>query len=160
MNNLYSFSSEISDLSENEHSTIQEAIGILESRLRKSEVFTSPDSVKKFCQLHIAAEKDEYFCCLFLDNKHQLIKFERLFRGTIDGATVYPRVVARRAIELNAAAAIFTHNHPSGNCKPSQADIKITSKLKDVLDLIDIRVLDHIIVGTADAVSMAERGLI
>jgi DNA repair protein RadC len=148
------------DFSENQEATIQEAIGILESRLRTSEAFTTPGAVKRYCQLNLAKEKDEYFCCLFLDNQHHLLSFERLFRGTIDGANVYPRVVARRALEMNAAAVIFAHNHPSGNTEPSQADIRITEKLKDALTLIDIRVLDHIVAGTVGSVSMAERGLL
>jgi len=98
---------------ESQQATIREAIGILESRLRTTKAFTSPSDVKHFCQLHIAVEKDEHFCCMFLDSQHRLIAFERLFRGTVDGASVYPRVVVRRALELNAAATIFTHNHPS-----------------------------------------------
>lgn len=146
--------------SPDQETTIREAIGILENRLQSSEVFSSPTVVKQFCQLNIAREKDEYFCCLFLDSQHRLIAFERVFRGTIDGASVYPRVIVRRALELNAAATIFTHNHPSGLAEPSQADIRITERLKEALNLIDIRTLDHIVVGTIDSVSMAERGLI
>ncbi len=125
----------------NQKATIREAIGILESRLRKTKAFSSPSDVKQFCQLHIADEKDEHFCCMFLDSQHRLIAFERLFRGTVDGASVYPRVVVRRALELNAAAVIFTHNHPSGLPEPSNADIKITQRLKDALALVDVRVL-------------------
>jgi DNA repair protein RadC len=97
---------------------------------------------------------------MFLDSQHRLIAFERLFRGTIDGASVYPRVVVRRALELNAAAVIFTHNHPSGVPEPSTADINITKRLKDALGLIDVRVLDHIIAGTDGTSSMAESGLL
>jgi DNA repair protein RadC len=144
----------------NQQATIQEAIGILESKLRTTEVFTGPTDVKQFCQLHIAQEKDEHFCCMFMDNQHRLIAFERLFRGTIDGASVHPRVVVRRALELNAAAMILTHNHPSGFPEPSTADTKITQRLKDALRLVDVRVLDHVIVGTDGTCSMAERGLI
>ena len=140
--------------------TIREAVGILESRLTLTEAFTSPIEVKQYCRLKIGHKKDEFCCCLFLDNQHRLIAFERLFRGTIDGAAVYPRVVVRRALELNAAAVIFTHNHPSGVTEPSSADIKMTKKLKEALGFIDVRVLDHIIAGTADAMSMAESGLI
>ena len=140
--------------------TFQEAVGILESRLRSTAAFTSPVEVKQYCRLKIGHKKDEHFCCLFLDTKHRLIAFERLFRGTIDGAAVHPRVVVRRALELNAAAVIFTHNHPSGVTEPSSADIKMTKKLKEALGFIDVRVLDHIVAGTADATSMAESGLI
>ena len=143
-----------------EVATIREAVGILESRLTSTEAFTSPTEVKQYCRLKVGHKKDEFFCCLFLDNQHRLIAFERLFRGTIDGAAVHPRVVVRRALELNSAAVIFTHNHPSGVTEPSSADIKITKRLKDALGFIDVRVLDHIVVGTADATSMAESGLI
>jgi len=145
---------------ESQQATIREAIGILESRLRTTKAFTSPSDVKQFCQLHIAVEKDEYFCCMFLDSQHRLIAFERLFRGTVDGASVYPRVVVRRALELNAAALILTHNHPSGLPEPSTADTKITQRLKEALALIDVRVLDHVIVGTDGTSSMAESGLL
>lgn len=142
-----------------QQATIQEAIGILESRLRTTKAFTNTSDVKQFCQLHIAHERDEHFCCMFMDTQHRLIAFERLFSGTVDGASVYPRVVVRRALELNAAALIFTHNHPSGEPKPSTSDISITKRLKDALHLIDVRVLDHIITGAAETVSLAETGL-
>ena len=148
------------ELTSIQQATIQEAIGILESRLQASKAFTCPSEVKQFCQLQIAHEKDEHFCCMFLDNQHRLIGFERLFRGTIDGANVYPRVVVRRALELNAAALILTHNHPSGLPKPSTADIKITQRLKEALGLVDVRVLDHVVVGTEGTTSMAEAGLL
>ena len=137
---------------------IKEAIGILESRIRKTEFLTRSTDVKRFCQLQIAEEKDEQFCCLFLDNQHRLITFERLFRGTIDGANVHPRVVVRRALELNSAAVILAHNHPSGITDPSQADISITYRLKKALEYIDVRVLDHVIVGIEGTTSMAEVG--
>jgi DNA repair protein RadC len=146
--------------SDSEHATINEAIGILESRLRTTKAFTSPSDVKQFCQLHIAGEKDEHFCCMFLDSQHRLIAFEKLFRGTVDGASVYPRVVVRRSLELNAAALILTHNHPSGLPEPSTADTRITQRLKEALALVDVRVLDHVIVGTDGTSSMAEAGLL
>lgn len=143
-----------------QRTTIREAIGILESRLRTTETFTKPIAVKQFCQLHVAAEKDEYFCCLFLNAQHQLLAFERLFRGTVDGASVHPRIVVRRALELNAAAVVFTHNHPSGATKPSKEDVSITKRLKESLGLIDVRVLDHIVVGSTGSTSMTEEGLL
>lgn len=148
------------DLSEAQRTTIREAIDILESRIRNPQAFTSPDAVRDFCRLHLATERDEQFCCLFLDTKHRLLLFERLFNGTVDGASVYPRVVVRRALELNAGAVIFTHNHPSGQPEPSQADIRITENLKSALALVDVRVLDHLVVGLEGSVSLAERGLI
>ena len=149
-----------SGLADSQQATIREAIGILESRLRTTKAFTSPSDVKQFCQLHIAQEKDEYFCCMFLDSQHRLLAFEKLFRGTVDGASVYPRVVVRRSLELNAAALILTHNHPSGLPEPSTADTKITQRLKDALALVDVRVLDHVLVGTDGTSSMAEAGLL
>jgi DNA repair protein RadC len=148
------------EIGDAQQATIREAIGILESRLQTTEAFTSPSAVKQFCQLQIAQEKDEHFCCLFLDSQHRLIAFERLFSGTIDGASVYPRVVVRRSLELNAAALILTHNHPSGLPDPSSADTKITQRLKEALALVDVRVLDHVIVGTDGTSSMAEAGLL
>ena len=153
-------SSSTSGFADSQQATIREAIGILESRLKTTKAFNKPSDVKQFCQLQIAQEKDEHFCCMFLDSQHRLIAFERLFRGTIDAASVYPRVVVRRALELNAAAVIFTHNHPSGVPEPSTADINITKRLKDALSLIDVRVLDHIIAGSSGTSSMAESGLL
>ncbi len=147
------------DLPLSQQVTIREALGILESQLRTTEAFTHAATVKDYCQLEIAGAKDEYFCCLFLDNQHRLIAFEKLFRGSIAGATVYPRVVVRRSLELNAAALIFTHNHPSGISEPSQADISLTKRLKEALDLVDVRVLDHVVVGTEGSTSLAEKGL-
>lgn len=143
-----------------EQKAINRALRILSRVLTTQDAFTSPATVKQFCQLHIASELDEHFCVLFLDTRHRLISFEQLFRGTIDGASVYPRVVVRRALEVNAAAVIFTHNHPSGVSEPSQDDIRITERLKTALALVDVRVLDHIVVGRGETTSLAERGLI
>ncbi len=139
-------------------SVIHEAIGILEQSARKQDAMTNSESVKRYCQLKLADRPDEHFGCMYLDNQHRLIEFVDLFRGTIDGAAVYPRVVVRKALELNAAAVIFTHNHPSGLPEPSQADINITKRLKEALATIDIRTLDHIIVATEGCVSLADRG--
>lgn len=146
------------DYTKTQKATINKAIGILETKIRSSEPFNKSEATKKFCQLQLASEKDEVFGCLYLDNQHRLIAFEKLFRGTVDGAHVHPRVVVRRSLELNAAALIFTHNHPSGMTTPSQADIGITKRLKNALDYVDVRVLDHIVVGTEGCTSMAEQG--
>ena len=100
------------------------------------------------------------FCCLYLDNRHRLIAFDELFRGTIDGASVHPREVVKQALARNAAAVILAHNHPSGVAEPSQADELITQRLKEALALVDIRLLDHVIVGDGNCLSFAERGLI
>jgi len=102
----------------------------------------------------------EVFCCLFLDNRHRLIAFDELFRGTVDGASVHPREVVRQALYRNAAAVILAHNHPSGVAEPSQADELITLRLRDALALVDIRVLDHFVVGDNRCVSLAERGIL
>lgn len=148
------------ELRVDEQATIREAVGILESRIRKTDAFESAAQVKTFCQLKLADKRDEYFCCLFLDTRHHLIAFERLFRGTINSASVHPRVVVRRCLELNAGAVIFAHNHPSGITEPSQADIRLTQCLKSALEYVDVRVLDHIVTGGSESSSMAERGLI
>ena len=97
---------------------------------------------------------------LFLDSRHRVLAFEELFRGTIDGASVHPREVVRRALQHNAAAVIFSHNHPSGVAEPSQADQRITLRLREALGLVDVRVLDHLIVGDGDCCSLAQRGLL
>ena len=102
----------------------------------------------------------ELFCCLYLDNRHRVLRFDELFRGTIDGTSVYPREVVKEALLINAAAVILAHNHPSGVAEPSQADERITKRLKSALDLVDIRLLDHLIVGEGAATSLASRGLL
>jgi DNA repair protein RadC len=148
------------DLCPSQELIILEALSILASRLRSGVACTSAAYVKNYCQLEIANDKEEVFCCLFLDNQHRLLAFERLFQGTIDGAHVHPRVVVRKALQHNAAAVILAHNHPSGTTEPSRADKAITKKLKDALELIDVRTLDHIIVTVAGCRSLAEEGLI
>jgi len=142
-----------------ESMTIKKALFILESRLIKKEYyFTSPEDTENYLKLKLATLEHEEFHCLFLDNQHSLIKHECLFTGTIDGASVYPREVIKKALQYNAAALIFAHNHPSGSCPPSQADKNITKKLKECAELFDIRVLDHIIVGGVDVYSLANNG--
>lgn len=131
----------------------------LKESLKQQPEFTSPQQTKDYCHMLLADKPYEVFGCLMLNNKHQLIEFRELFRGTIDGASVYPREVVKQALVDNAAAVILVHNHPSGNPQPSQADRSITLKLVDALQLMDIRVLDHLIVGHS-VVSMAELGLI
>lgn len=132
---------------------------IIWSKVR-GETLTDPHNVRKYLATRLHAFKYEVFACLFLDNRHRVIAFEELFRGTIDGAAVYPREIVRRVLEHNAAAVIFAHNHPSGSSEPSHADRALTSKLCDALKLIDVRVLDHFVVGDGEPVSFAERGLI
>ncbi len=141
---------------------IDQALQILNRRLRRAEKkpFTSPDAVRQFVQLQLSDRERESFACLFLDNRHRLIAYEELFHGTIDGASVHPREVVKSALRYNAAAVILAHNHPSGVAEPSPADQRITKRLQDALKLVDIRVLDHFVVGDGQPVSFAERALL
>ena len=127
--------------------------------LERGDALSSPARVRRYLSLQLSGNQHEIFAALFLDNRHRVIVFEQLFRGTIDGAAVYPREVLKRCLAANAAAVIFAHNHPSGVAEPSDADISITRKLCDALALIDVRVLDHLIIGQGTQTSMAERGL-
>ena len=136
------------------------AQGLLGKRFRAgSPVLTSPARTQEFLRVRLANLDYEVFGCLYVDKRHRLIKAEDLFRGTIDGATVHPREVVRSVIHHGAASVVLYHNHPSGQATPSQADEIITSRLRDALALIDVRLLDHIIVGDS-AYSFAEHGLI
>lgn len=128
--------------------------------LRRSSALKSPQHTREFLALCLRDYPYEVFACLFLDNRHRVIEFEELFRGTINGASVYPREVVKKALEHNAAAVIFAHNHPSGVAEPSNADRQITRQLTDALALVEIKVLDHLVVGDGEIVSLAERGLI
>jgi DNA repair protein RadC len=128
--------------------------------LQRGNALTSPDITRAYLSAQLRGYTYEVFACLFLDNQHRVIQFEELFRGTIDGASVYPREIAKRALHHNAAAIIFAHNHPSGISEPSQADQHITDKLKQALALFDIRVLDHFIIGDGLPYSFAEHGLL
>ena len=143
-----------------EDEIIRKALSILEARMAKPSdtLFLCPATIKDYLKLRLLEYPYEVFSVLFLNNRHALIGYQEMFRGTIDGASVHPREVVRAAINCNAAAVIFAHNHPSGYAQPSQADFKITNRLKDALALIDVRVLDHIIVGTDEPYSMAEAG--
>jgi DNA repair protein RadC len=120
----------------------------------------NPRATREFLRARLRDREYEVFCCLFLDNRHRVIAFDEVFRGTIDGASVHPREVVKLALSRNAAAVILSHNHPSGIAEPSQADEMITGRLRDALALVDIRVLDHIVVGDGACVSFAERGLL
>jgi DNA repair protein RadC len=130
----------------------------LRQQLQEGDALTSPAATRRYLQARLRHLSHEVFSCLFLDNRHRVIGFEELFRGTIDGASVHPREVVKRALSYNAAALIMAHNHPSGVAEPSEADRHITAHLKQALSLVDIRVLDHIIVGEGEPVSLAERG--
>lgn len=133
---------------------------ILSSQLMRADALTSPDIVKNYLVTQFAGLEHEVFATLLLDNRHRVLRYEELFRGTIDGCSVHPREVVKTALHANAAALIFAHNHPSGIPEPSRADISLTKRLVDALALVDVRVLDHFIVGGVETVSFAERGLL
>lgn len=123
------------------------------------DVLSSPEAVRQYLSLHLSGLEHEVFSALFLDNRHRVIEYTELFRGTIDSAAVYPREVVKHCLSRNAAAVIFAHNHPSGVAEPSDTDVRLTRKLTDALSLIDVRVLDHLIIGCGVQTSLAERGL-
>jgi DNA repair protein RadC len=131
-----------------------------QERLESGPCLTSPQATREFLVSRLRDRPYEVFCCLYLDNRHRLTGFDELFRGTIDGASVHPREVVREALAHRAAAVILAHNHPSGVAEPSQADELITTRLRDALALVDIRLLDHLIVGDGSCTSLAERGLL
>ncbi|NWB96129.1 DNA repair protein RadC [Pseudomonas gingeri] len=130
----------------------------LAERLRRDSVLESPRAVRDYLKAMLRHEPHEVFACLFLDSKHRVLAFEPLFHGSIDNASVYPRQVVKRALAHNAAALILCHNHPSGVAEPSQADHVLTKRLKTALEFVDVRVLDHFIVGEGEPLSMMERG--
>jgi len=132
---------------------------VMDEPLRQGDPLRSPADTRRFLTSRLGTYPHEVFAGLFLDNRHRVIQYRELFRGTIDGAAVYPREVVRQALEDNAAAVIFAHNHPSGVAEPSQADISLTRRLKEALGLVDIRVLDHMVIGHGEVISLAERGL-
>jgi DNA repair protein RadC len=132
----------------------------LARNLEDRSVFHAPDQVRDFLSLHLGALQHEVFSVLFLDSQHRMLKLEEMFRGTLTQTSVYPREIVRRALELHAAAVILAHNHPSGVAEPSRADEYLTQQLKSALQLVDVKVLDHMIVAGDRVVSFAERGLL
>jgi len=132
----------------------------LRQQLERGQTFAEPDQAGAYLARKLRALPHEVFACLFLDARHRLIAYEELFRGTLDGAEVHPREVARRCLAHNAAAVIFGHNHPSGNPEPSAEDIAVTGRLKQALALIEVRMLDHFVVGDGIPASMARQGLV
>ncbi|ENJ6308556.1 DNA repair protein RadC [Citrobacter freundii] len=146
-------------LSPAEQRTIRRALTLLESQLREpGAAFTSTAAVRDWLRLQLAGQERELFMVLYLDNQHRLLTHETLFKGTINHTQVHPREVVKSALKHNAAAVVVAHNHPSGDPEPSQCDRSITNRLKDVLALVDVKVLDHLVVGRDDIVSFAERG--
>jgi DNA repair protein RadC len=136
------------------------ALAVLQESHRPGVLLPSPNQTRDFLRMLLADRKAEVFGCVYLDNRHRVIDTVEVFQGTIDGASVYPRVVVQQALTLNAAAVMFFHNHPSGVAEPSRDDEAITRRLKSALGLVDIRVLDHFVVTTGETVSFAERGLL
>ncbi len=145
---------------EEQDSIINLALEVLRNRYRPGQELTSPDVTKNYLRIELSELKNECFGALFLDNKNRVICNEILFKGSISSASVYPRVVAQRSLEINAASLILYHNHPSGVPEPSQSDSTITKRLIEALALVDIRVLDHLVVGSEGVVSLAEHGMI
>ena len=147
------------ELAPTDQQTIRTALTLLECQLREpGAAFTSSSSVRDWLRLQLATLDREAFTVLWLDNQHRLIAHDTLFLGTINSITVHPREVVKSGLKNNAAAAVLAHNHPSGEAEPSQADRLMTERLKQALDLVDIRLLDHLVVGGMDIISFAERG--
>ncbi len=131
-----------------------------EETLPRGVAIRSPADTETFLLARLRDRPHEVFCCLYLDNRHRVLKFEELFRGTIDGTSVHPRELVKQALDVNAAAIILAHNHPSGVAEPSQADERITRRIKSALELVDIRLLDHLIIGDGISTSLASRGML
>ena len=146
------------DVSDDE--VIAAALRILSGRVLQSSALSNPRATREYLAVRFGGMEHEVFACLYLDNRNRVVTCQELFRGTIDGASVYPREVVKEALAHNAAAVILVHNHPSGVAEPSQADELITRRLKQALSLVDIRVLDHLVVGAGVCESFAERGLL
>ncbi|MAL97397.1 RadC family protein [Hydrocarboniclastica marina] len=140
--------------------SLEMARRVLDEPLITGEPLQSPADTRRYLKSRLVTRPHEVFACLFLDNRHRIISYDEMFFGTIDGAAVYPREVVRRALDHNAAALILAHNHPSGVAEPSTADISLTKRLRQALELVDVRVLDHMIIGYEGVTSLAERGLL
>ena len=150
-----------SDLNDVEkQSVITLATKVLAFKFRAGRALSSPEETRTYLRLKLAGYRNEVFGSLYLDNRHRVIAMRELFQGTIDGASVHPRVVVQQAMEVNAAALVLFHNHPSGVAEPSRADEMLTRRLKEALALVDVRVLDHFVVSAGGSVSFAEHGLL
>lgn len=143
----------------NEEEILELAEQILRSRIREKRPLSAPAQAVDYLRLCLRRQDRELFHVLFLDTRHHVVADETLFFGTLNGATVHPRDVVKAALSHNASAVILAHNHPSGNAEPSQSDATLTRRLRDALDLVDIRVLDHLVIGDDDYVSLSDRGL-
>ena len=161
MNNIKTETEATYSVMNRDDAIIAQALAILDSRMRKAgEAMTSPAAVRDYLRMKLTGLEHEVFCILFMDSQNRVIEFVEMFRGTLNQASVYPREVVKRALAHNAAAVILAHNHPSGVSEPSRADEMLTGQLKSALTLVDVRVLDHFIVGGSEVMSFAERGLI
>ncbi len=132
----------------------------LAERLQRGTALESADDTRRYLQAQLRDRPHEVFCCLFLDNRHRVLAFEELFRGTLNGTAVYPREIVKRAMHHNAAAVILVHNHPSGVAEPSRQDEILTERLKESLEMLEVRLLDHLVVGDGEIVSFGERGML
>lgn len=135
------------------------AQSLIADKFKRGDALTSPSMTHHYFMHRLAGYEHEVFGCLFLDNQHRVLKFEEMFKGTINAANVYPREVVKKALSLNAAALICVHNHPSGDTSASASDKDLTKRLQDALELVDIRLLDHLIIGGGEYSSFAEKGL-
>jgi DNA repair protein RadC len=151
----YTFSRKVSD-----KEVVDLATAIVSKQFMQRESLGSPRDTIIYLTLRLAHLEHEVFCCIFLDNRNRVLRFETMFQGTINGTAVYAREVVKRALSCNAASVIFAHNHPSGVAEPSQADEILTQRLKEALTLVDVRVLDHIVIGGTESISFSERGLL
>lgn len=148
------------ELAVSEADILDRAESILRARFTRANYLTSPALVRDYLRISMGPEEREIFGVILLDSQHGVLRFERLFYGTIDSASVYPREIVKLALQHNAAAVVLAHNHPSGNPEPSEADIKLTQRVQQALQTVDIRLLDHLIVSGTHSVSLAERALI
>ncbi len=150
-------------LSRTERTQLQAALELARrytfETMSSRDVMSSPRDVREYLSLKLSGLEHEVFAAIFLDNRHRVIEYSELFTGTIDSAAVYPREIVKHCLSRNAAAVIFAHNHPSGQSAPSDTDVRLTRKLTDALSLIDVRVLDHLVIGAGCITSLAERGL-
>jgi len=153
-----------SGLGEAKYVALQAALEIgrrhLAEKLQRGTALESADDTRRYLQAQLRDRQHEVFCCLFLDNRHRVLAFEELFQGTLNGTAVYPREIVKRTMHHNAAAVILVHNHPSGVAEPSRQDELLTERLKESLETLDVRLLDHFVVGDGEVISFSERGLL
>lgn len=145
-------------ITNSDDAVIEQAMAILDKRVRRGPVFADPNTVGRYLKLQLQGHEREHFAAVFLNTKHSLLAYEVLFTGTLDGAEVHPREVVKQALRHNAAAVIIAHNHPSGDPTPSAADRTITTRIREALRMVDIRLLDHFVIGVGDPYSMASKG--